>query len=90
MRFFLGHLKTELARHTGKIEAALTEWMLFPAPMGALTQLYIGTSPDTLSHNGRWFIPWAREGEFQGAKSAGELGPELWAWVEEQAKEYAQ
>ena len=26
--------------------------MLYPAPMGALTQLYAGTMPEALNHNG--------------------------------------
>jgi len=79
-----GHLKTELGRHNSKIQTLLTDWMLFPAPMGALTQLWIGTSPETVDFNGKWLIPWAREGKFLGAKNADEVGPVLWEWVEKQ------
>ncbi len=62
--------------------------MLFPAPMGALTQLWVGTSPETVDFNGKWFIPWAREGKFLGPKNEEEMGPKLWEWVEEQRKNH--
>ncbi|KAG8897467.1 hypothetical protein FRB99_008125, partial [Tulasnella sp. 403] len=61
-------------------------WMLFPAPYGALTQLWLGTSPETVGFTGKWFIPWAREGKFLGSKTAPEMGPLLWDWIEEQRK----
>jgi len=36
---------------------------MYPAPMGAITQLYVATSPELkMSDSGRYFIPWARAG----------------------------
>ncbi|KAG8940614.1 hypothetical protein FRC04_005179 [Tulasnella sp. 424] len=83
-----GHLKTDLQRHGSRLEGALTSWMLFPAPMGALTQLWLGTSPETVDFNGKWAIPWAREGKFLGPSNVEEVGPKLWEWVEEQRKDF--
>lgn len=54
--------------------------------MGALTQLWVGTSPETAEMNGGWFIPWARVGKISGPAVDPAKGLELWNWVEEQRK----
>lgn len=60
--------------------------ILFPAPYGALTQLWVGTAPEAGNYNGAWFIPWARPGRIQAAARNQELGTKLWDWIEEQRK----
>ena len=54
--------------------------ILYPAAMGALTQLYAGTSPEvTMNDNGGYFIPWARRGRASGAAAYDEAaGERLW------------
>ena len=56
-------------------------------PLGALTQLRAGTSPEGADWNGKYLIPWAREGECRPEAKDPELGARLWAWLEEQVKD---
>lgn len=58
----------------------------YPAPMGALTQLWAGTMPETVDYNGKYFIPWARVGEPRADTQDPKTGQELWDWCEEQVK----
>ncbi|KAF8595287.1 NAD-binding protein [Ceratobasidium sp. AG-I] len=81
-----GNLKTELQRHLSGVVAALLNLMLYPASYGALTQLWAGTTPDVERLNGKFLIPWAREGD-PGAPAKDEAAAEkLWTWLEEQVK----
>ncbi|KAG8913528.1 hypothetical protein FRC02_005449 [Tulasnella sp. 418] len=60
------------------------EYHAFPAPMGALTQLWGGTSPDTKDYNGEFLIPWARlgtAGKYVLRKGQDKV---LWDWIEQQ------
>ncbi|KAF8595286.1 NAD(P)-binding protein [Ceratobasidium sp. AG-I] len=81
-----GNLKTDLARHTSALFVAVIYFMLYPASYGALTQLWAGTTPDVERLQGKFLIPWAREGD-PGAPAKDEAAAErLWAWMEEQVK----
>ncbi|KAG8942570.1 hypothetical protein FRC03_003035 [Tulasnella sp. 419] len=81
-----GNLKTELQRHASSVGRSVMSTILYPAPMGALTQLWAGVSPETRDLNGEFLIPWARIGTAgKFAKMPGE-GERLWKWVEEQRK----
>ena len=62
--------------------------MLYSVSYGALTQLYCATSPAAADANGKFFIPWAREGKANSAAEDPRVGERLWAWLEEQTKEY--
>jgi retinol dehydrogenase-12 len=62
--------------------------ILYEASYGALTQLYVGTSPETVNDNGNWFVPWARRGKIGAEAKDPKLGAELWAWIEEQRKSH--
>ncbi|KDQ11790.1 hypothetical protein BOTBODRAFT_35039 [Botryobasidium botryosum FD-172 SS1] len=48
-----GNLKTDLQRHLGSTQRRLLDIMLYPAAMGAVTQLYAGTSPAGAEYNGK-------------------------------------
>lgn len=61
--------------------------MLFPAPMGALTQLWGATMPEAASMNGEYLIPWARVGPMKKSARDPKLGEQLWNWLEEQVKD---
>ncbi|THH10679.1 hypothetical protein EW146_g8297 [Bondarzewia mesenterica] len=59
-----GNLKTELQRHMDPISRFFTNavayqqnLVLYPVPYGALTQLYAGTSPESVNLNGKVRIP---------------------------------
>ena len=59
----------------------------YEAPLGALTQLRAGTSPEAADWNGKYLIPWAREGDCRKEAKDPALGEKLWAWLEEQVKD---
>ncbi|EIW81022.1 NAD(P)-binding protein [Coniophora puteana RWD-64-598 SS2] len=83
-----GNLNTELARHlTSFRQWFLRTFISYPAPMGALTSLYCGTSPEGNQWNGRFFAPWARADQAHPATDDAKAGQELWSWLEEQVKD---
>ena len=67
---------------------AVQGWMLYPVAYGALTQLYCATAPAAADANGRFFIPWAREGKANKATEDVHVGEKLWNWLEEQKKKH--
>ncbi|KAG6854132.1 hypothetical protein C0991_010296 [Blastosporella zonata] len=79
-----GNLRTDLQRHTPTFLDMLLGLILHPAPYGALTQLYAGTSAAGAEFNGKYLIPWARVGEAVPATQDPELAKQLWEWAEEQ------
>ncbi|TFY71120.1 hypothetical protein EVG20_g1896 [Dentipellis fragilis] len=83
-----GNLKTDLQRYLSGFRKAWIDRILYPAPMGALTQLWAGTSPETADFNGKFLIPWARLGEARKETGDPEVGKRLWEWLEEQCKPY--
>jgi retinol dehydrogenase 12 len=79
-----GGIKTELARGMGSFKQSLLGLLLFPAWMGAITQLYAGTSPKlTRADNGKYFIPWAREAKPRDGVQDITLAEKLWNFLEE-------
>ncbi|KAG8980274.1 hypothetical protein FRB93_009299 [Tulasnella sp. JGI-2019a] len=82
-----GNLRTELQRHFSPLKNRIVGLTLYPAPFGALTQLWAGTSPETKDLNGKWLIPWARVGKM-GVDKDLKIGEKLWDWIEEQRKGY--
>ncbi|KAG8896161.1 hypothetical protein FRC01_011966, partial [Tulasnella sp. 417] len=58
-----GSVKSDLQRHAPSLLLRLFGWILHPVEFGALTQLWVGTSPETINTNGGYFIPWARVGK---------------------------
>ncbi|KAG8977130.1 hypothetical protein FRB90_008896, partial [Tulasnella sp. 427] len=81
-----GAIKTDLQRHAPSFLLGALGWMLHPVEMGPLTQLYAGTSPETIKTNGGYFIPWARPREAPKGAQNPEVGPKLWDWIEEQRR----
>ncbi|KAJ7031133.1 NAD-P-binding protein [Mycena alexandri] len=83
-----GNLKTEIARHWTspgqKLMKLLAHLIVYPAQMGALTQLYAGTSPEGANLNGKYLVPWARIGTPSQVSQDEEVGKKLWTWLEEQ------
>ncbi|KAG5648353.1 hypothetical protein DXG03_004925 [Asterophora parasitica] len=101
-----GNLESELGRHVNPIvmkivdfeERCFQSWVAYyPVPLGALTQLYAGTSAEGVDFSGKrikiagpltqfiqYLIPWARIGTAIPATDDPELGKQLWTWAEEQ------
>ncbi|KZT54666.1 NAD(P)-binding protein [Calocera cornea HHB12733] len=79
-----GAIRTDLFRHLPSFAKHAFNWLLFDAdPYGALTQLYAGTSPETASAHGKYFIPLAREGLPRADTENPEAGRHLWEYIEE-------
>jgi retinol dehydrogenase 12 len=80
-----GGIRTELQRHGGAFVQWLSNLMLYPTPMGAITQLYAGTSPKlTKADTGKYFIPWAREEIPAAGTQDIALADKLWAYLEKE------
>ncbi|KAF9805012.1 hypothetical protein IEO21_09228 [Rhodonia placenta] len=83
-----GGIDTELQRYVpGTKRNMMRKLILNPVPMGALTQLWAGTMPEALNHNGKFLIPWARVGSCRKEAYDDAVGERLWAWLEEQVKD---
>jgi len=81
-----GNIKTDLARYQSDITKKLLNLMLKPVELGALTQLYAGTMPEAVNYNGKFLIPYAREGKPRKEALDDKIGERLWNWLEEQEK----
>ncbi|KAF7331541.1 NAD-binding protein [Mycena kentingensis (nom. inval.)] len=85
-----GNIKTNIARHWTsfglKITKLLGHLIVYSPRMGALTQLYAGTTTESAELNGKYLIPWARIGTPNPASQDEEIGRELWMWLEEQVQ----
>lgn len=84
-----GHLESSLHRYNGGPRMMLISAILYPGPMGAITPLYAATAPETAQANGKFFIPWAREGSPRSDHINNiAVEDKLIAWLEEHVKEY--
>ena len=62
----------------------LLKLVTYPTPMGVITPLYAGTSPEVERLNGEYLTQWARVGTPRSNDPI--LGRELWTWLEEQVE----
>ncbi|OCH84298.1 NAD(P)-binding protein [Obba rivulosa] len=81
-----GNLKTDLQRHATSFQRKVMDSILYPAPYGALTQLWGGLMPEPLKYNGEFLIPWARLGKCRREAYDGAIGERLWSYLQEQVK----
>jgi len=82
-----GSIKTGLMRHTTSAFMLIFGWCFATPPYGALTPLWAGVSQQTVDFNGKYLIPWAREGEARPETQDPQLGEKLWAWLETETEE---
>jgi NAD(P)-dependent dehydrogenase (short-subunit alcohol dehydrogenase family) len=82
-----GNLSTDLLRYGSRTKKTIVNLILYPAPYGALTPLWAGTSLEGKDFNGKYLIPWARLGEPAIETQDPNVGSELWAWLEEQTRD---
>lgn len=69
-------------------DVVIQNWMLYAVSYGALTQLYCATAPGAADANGKFFIPWAREGKSNKAAEDLQVGEKLWEWLEKETRKY--
>ncbi|KAJ7197769.1 hypothetical protein GGX14DRAFT_526004 [Mycena pura] len=79
-----GNIRTDIQRHIGGVVCEIMKNMLYPAPYGALTQLWAGTTDEGKRLGGKYLIPWARVGEANAAALDEAAARALWTWCEEQ------
>jgi len=84
-----GNIQSGLQRHLPLVQLMFIKLMLYPTPFGALTQLYAGTSPETVNMNGKYFVPWARPRDNLAKHENKETGEKLWKWLEEKTNSVA-
>ncbi|KZO92790.1 NAD(P)-binding protein [Calocera viscosa TUFC12733] len=79
-----GAIRTELMRHSPAWMPFIFGGLLNDAdPFGAMTQLYAGTAPEAASMNGKYFIPWAREGAPRKDTEDEGAAKKLWDYIDE-------
>ncbi|KAF8601545.1 NAD-P-binding protein [Ceratobasidium sp. AG-I] len=83
-----GAIRSELMRHSpltglGKL---LLDWVFWPTPYGAITQLYAGTAVEGLEFSGQYLSPFARLSKSRADTQDEEAAKKLWTWLEEQVK----
>ncbi|KAH9480656.1 Short-chain dehydrogenase [Psilocybe cubensis] len=83
-----GNLNSELQRHLKGLEGFLVSKFLYPVPMGALAQLYAGTSPEGVNFNGKYLIPWGRIGKNHPFGQNVAARRKVWDWLEEQVAKF--
>lgn len=81
-----GAIQSELGRHWPRWQNAVMGFFmnLKPAALGAITQIYAGTTPDGKELNGKYLIPWARVGKPREDVLDEKQSAKLWDWLEEQ------
>ncbi|KAJ7737427.1 NAD-P-binding protein [Mycena maculata] len=80
-----GNLRTGLERHEkSQIKRKVISMLCYPVPMGALTQLWAGTTKEAAFHNGGFLQPWARIGTPPSSSTDPAACKVLWNWLEEQ------
>ncbi|KIX04023.1 uncharacterized protein Z518_07576 [Rhinocladiella mackenziei CBS 650.93] len=93
-----GNLKTELQRYMSASETVTHRLILFPAILGAYTELWSGFAPElTTEWNGTYIAPWGRilhvkKDRMQSLKTCDEGGngkaKAFWDWTEKECKKY--
>ncbi|KAJ6514358.1 NAD-binding protein [Mycena vitilis] len=79
-----GNLVSGLQRHLTGFSRWAIEHASYPAPFGALTPLWAGTTDIGTTLGGKHLIPWARVGANPSRNPASEKA--LWTWLEEQVE----
>jgi NAD(P)-dependent dehydrogenase (short-subunit alcohol dehydrogenase family) len=82
-----GLIETDILRTTFSTVMLLFGWFFSSPTYGALTPLWAGVSPQTAGFNGKYLIPWAREGKMSSKAQDPQLGETLWTWLEAETKE---
>ncbi|KAJ7250465.1 NAD-P-binding protein [Mycena haematopus] len=83
-----GIIRTEIDRHRKGVAKVLIGMLQHPAPRGALTQLWAGTSEEGKTMGGKYLVPFARYGSSPQLASEPKVGKELWTWCEEQVAQF--
>ncbi|CAM0140824.1 unnamed protein product [Umbelopsis sp. WA50703] len=79
-----GVVDTEIARYMRFPMKQIIDWMKINPQDGALTQLYLATSPEIEEKDirGKYYVPFASEATPQGHSTSQKNQTELWEYTE--------
>ncbi|TFK47752.1 NAD(P)-binding protein [Heliocybe sulcata] len=83
-----GSIQSDIRRYTPRLQRWINQFSLHPTPYGAVTQLWAGTTLEGLDMNGKYGVPWAREGPPRKDAEDPEVGRKFWEWMDDQVKEF--
>ncbi|KAJ7735097.1 NAD(P)-binding protein [Mycena maculata] len=83
-----GGIKTELQRHSAGWMQVLTNALLYPAPMGAYTQLWGATIATPAQITGQYLVPWGKIGKADKRTSNTKVEDAVIAYLQEQVKDF--
>jgi len=93
-----GNLKTELQRYVPPLRTFFQDRILYPAVMGAYTELFSGFSDEvTTKVNGCYIAPWGRIGDVRPdvkeslldeEKGGNDVAKRFWEWTKSECKPY--
>ncbi|KAF7328394.1 Short-chain dehydrogenase/reductase family protein [Mycena venus] len=81
-----GGIKTDLQRHSAGWMQILSNALLYPAPMGALTQLWAATVATPAQITAQYLVPWGKVGKADKRTLNTKLEDEVIAYIREQIK----
>ncbi|KAJ7223493.1 NAD(P)-binding protein [Mycena pura] len=79
-----GCINTPLKRHTSLANQLVWDLLLYPASIGAVTQLWAGTTASPAQITGQYLIPWARIGRAAPIAANAAVEARLIAYLQEQ------
>ncbi|KAJ7809844.1 NAD-P-binding protein [Mycena olivaceomarginata] len=79
-----GGIRTELQRHAAGWQQVLSNYLLFPAPMGAYTQLWGATVATPAQITAQYLIPWGKVGKADKRTKDTKLEGEVIAYIRAQ------
>ncbi|KAF8512183.1 NAD-P-binding protein [Gautieria morchelliformis] len=83
-----GSIITDLVKYLPGWQQWITHKICHPAPFGAFTQLWAGTTREAEGVSGKYLIPWARVGKADPRAANEATQDELKGWLDLQLKEY--
>ncbi|KAJ7501837.1 NAD-P-binding protein [Mycena galericulata] len=83
-----GGIKTELQRHAAGWMQILGNALLYPAPMGAYTQLWGATIATPAQITGQYLVPWGKVGKVDKRANDTKVEDEVIKYIKEQVKGY--
>ncbi|KAK6988104.1 short-chain dehydrogenase/reductase family protein [Favolaschia claudopus] len=81
-----GGIKTELQRHASGWIQVIGNALLYPAPLGAYTQLWGAFIATPAQMTGQYLVPWGKIGKADNRVSNTKLEEEVVAYIKEQIK----
>ncbi|KAJ7675280.1 NAD-P-binding protein [Mycena rosella] len=83
-----GGIATELQRHSASWLQVISNALLYPAPMGAYTQLWGATVATPAQITAQYLVPWGKVGKADKRASSTKLEEEVVAYIKEQIKDF--